>query len=162
MDYGIGTYHKHDFLSEGDSPTILILLPNGLRNLDNVDLGGIAGRYKLDNDKFNSKGQPLNYWNPVEDEQDIIAKPNSDCAFHMTIHSSNSSNILLETQAYTEISVFNPKVDIIKATDTTYSLNFNIPDDVNDGDIAHLIIRATSTNEIPLVSYKRLSITIKK
>ncbi len=212
MKYGLGTYHKYDFLSEGDSPTFLILLPNGLRNLDDVSLGGIAGRYKLADDKFNSKGQPLNYWNPeedeyeasdgsvvktesmwryvadiqhdmaarakwcvsstyndsyhapeitVKDEQDISAKPNDECEFKITTNSSESSDILLDTQTYSDISDFNPKFDINKTSENTYSVKVSIPDSVNSGDIAHLIIRATSTNEIPLVSYKRLSITVK-
>ncbi len=64
---GLPPYEKHDFLSEGDSPTFFCLLPFGYRTLENFANGGIAGRYVLDESQKNSKGEALNYWN-VADE----------------------------------------------------------------------------------------------
>jgi len=66
--YGLGVHEPYDFLSEGDSPTYLILLPNGLRTLDNLQIGNITGRYVLDKTKKNSKGEPLNYWVTEKDD----------------------------------------------------------------------------------------------
>ena len=53
---------KYDFLSEGDSPTYIILLPWGFRTLENFAWGGMAGRYHKVEGQFNSKGEPLNIW----------------------------------------------------------------------------------------------------
>lgn len=64
---GLPAYEKHDFLSEGDSPTFFCLFPFGYRTLENFANGGIAGRYVFDESQKNSKGEALNYWN-VADE----------------------------------------------------------------------------------------------
>lgn len=53
---------KYDFLSEGDSPTYIILLPWGFRTLENFAWGGLAGRYHQVEGQYNSKGEPLNIW----------------------------------------------------------------------------------------------------
>ena len=53
---------KYDFLSEGDSPTYILLLPWGFRSLENFAWGGMAGRYHRVEDQFNSKGEKLNLW----------------------------------------------------------------------------------------------------
>lgn len=53
----------YDFLSEGDSPTYILLFPWGFRTLENFAWGGMAGRYHREEGQFNSKGQPLNLWN---------------------------------------------------------------------------------------------------
>ena len=53
---------KYDFLSEGDSPTYIILLPWGFRTLENFAWGGMAGRYHPVEDQYNSKGEKLNIW----------------------------------------------------------------------------------------------------
>ena len=53
---------KYDFLSEGDSPTYIILLPWGFRTLENFAWGGMAGRYHRVEGQFNSKGEALNIW----------------------------------------------------------------------------------------------------
>ena len=65
--FGLGNHKKYDFLSEGDSPTFLMLLPTGLRSLEDFRYGGIAGRYERDFQKKNKKGESLNYWKCVED-----------------------------------------------------------------------------------------------
>lgn len=65
--YGLGNHVQYDFLSEGDSPTYLLLFPNGLRDLEHLEMGSIAGRYVLDETKRNSKGENLNYWISVND-----------------------------------------------------------------------------------------------
>ena len=65
--YGLGNHVPYDFLSEGDSPTYLLLFPNGLRNLEHLEMGNIAGRYILDETRHNSKGENLNYWTAVND-----------------------------------------------------------------------------------------------
>lgn len=63
---GMPDPQPYDFLSEGDSPTFLILLDWGFRTLENLTYGGIAGRYyKMQ--EFNSKGEPLNLWNVCQD-----------------------------------------------------------------------------------------------
>ena len=53
----------YDFLSEGDSPTYLLLFPWGFRTLENFAYGGMAGRYHRVEGERNSKGEPLNLWN---------------------------------------------------------------------------------------------------
>jgi len=53
----------YDFLSEGDSPTYLLLFPWGFRTLENFAYGGMAGRYHRVEGEINSKGEPLNLWN---------------------------------------------------------------------------------------------------
>ena len=53
---------KYDFLSEGDSPTYIILFPWGFRSLENFAWGGMAGRYHRVENQFNSKREPLNIW----------------------------------------------------------------------------------------------------
>lgn len=58
---------KYDFLSEGDSPTFIILLPWGFRSLENYGWGGLAGRYHREEGQFNSKGEALNIWNVSPD-----------------------------------------------------------------------------------------------
>lgn len=52
----------YDFLSEGDSPTYILLFPWGFRTLENFAYGGMAGRYHLVEGKVNSKNEPLNLW----------------------------------------------------------------------------------------------------
>ena len=53
---------KYDFLSEGDSPTYILLLPWGFRTLENFGWGGMAGRYHPVEGQVNSKGEKLNLW----------------------------------------------------------------------------------------------------
>lgn len=65
---GMAPYKPYDFLSEGDSPTFLCLMPFGFHNLEDFSYGGISGRYVRDLDQHNSKGQPLNYWNVTEED----------------------------------------------------------------------------------------------
>ncbi len=59
---GLPEAHKYDFLSEGDSPTFLALLPWGMRTLEDFSLGGLAGRYHKVEDYTNSKGEHCNVW----------------------------------------------------------------------------------------------------
>ena len=54
---------KYDFLSEGDSPTYIILLPWGFRTLECFAWGGMAGRYHREEGQVNSRGEALNIWN---------------------------------------------------------------------------------------------------
>ncbi len=44
-------YERYDFLSEGDSPTWLMLVPNGLRSMEDIAYGGWGGRYALKGSK---------------------------------------------------------------------------------------------------------------
>ena len=53
---------KYDFLSEGDSPTYILLFPWGFRTLENFAWGGMAGRYHRVEGQTNSKGEALNLW----------------------------------------------------------------------------------------------------
>ena len=64
-EMGLGTYQPYEFISEGDSPTFLTLLPWGFKTLESFNYGGIAGRYQLDPTYKNSKGQQVNYWIPM-------------------------------------------------------------------------------------------------
>ena len=52
----------YDFLSEGDSPTYLLLFPWGFRTLENFGYGGMAGRYHRVEGQTNSRGEELNLW----------------------------------------------------------------------------------------------------
>ena len=56
------TPEPYDFLSEGDSPTYILLFPWGFRTLENFAYGGMAGRYHKVEGEFNSKGEELNIW----------------------------------------------------------------------------------------------------
>lgn len=38
-------YQRYDFLSEGDSPAWFIVIPNGLRSIEDISWGGWCGRY---------------------------------------------------------------------------------------------------------------------
>lgn len=38
-------YQRYDFLSEGDSPAWFVVIPNGLRSIEDVSFGGWDGRY---------------------------------------------------------------------------------------------------------------------
>ena len=58
---------KYDFLSEGDSPTFFLMFDFGFRTLENFAYGGIAGRYALVKNQFNSKGEALNVWDVEKD-----------------------------------------------------------------------------------------------
>ena len=58
---------KYDFLSEGDSPTFILLFPWGFRTLENFAWGGMAGRYHKVAGQFNSKGEELNIWDVSPD-----------------------------------------------------------------------------------------------
>ena len=53
---------RYDFLSEGDSPTYLLLFPWGFRTLENFAYGGMAGRYHRVEGQTNSRGEQLNLW----------------------------------------------------------------------------------------------------
>ncbi|MCR4744739.1 MAG: DUF1593 domain-containing protein [Lachnospiraceae bacterium] len=46
-------YVKYDFISEGDSPSFLYLVNNGLRSLENPSYGGWGGRFGLAEDSDN-------------------------------------------------------------------------------------------------------------
>jgi len=48
---------RYDFLSEGDSPTYLLLFPWGFRTLENFAYGGMAGRYHRVEGQTNSRGR---------------------------------------------------------------------------------------------------------
>lgn len=65
---GMGIHTPYDFLSEGDSPTFLCLLPWGLRGLEDFSYGSLSGRFFKDETQTNSKDEILNYWKPVDDE----------------------------------------------------------------------------------------------
>lgn len=43
--YGGAVYYRYDFCSEGDSPNWMIVIPTGLRNLEDMSWGGWGGRY---------------------------------------------------------------------------------------------------------------------
>ncbi len=58
-----GSFHKYDFISEGDSPAFLQLINVGLENLENPDFGGWGGRLKQ------SKANP-NRWEDGEEVAD--------------------------------------------------------------------------------------------
>lgn len=45
-------YSKYDFISEGDSPSFLYLINNGLRSLENPTYGGWGGRFGVTSDKL--------------------------------------------------------------------------------------------------------------
>lgn len=64
---GLPSGQQYDFLSEGDSPTFFSLFPWGFRTLENFSYGGITGRYQKSEQEKNSKGESLNYWEPVQD-----------------------------------------------------------------------------------------------
>ena len=57
----------YDFLSEGDSPTYLLLFPWGFRTLEDFSWGGIAGRYHRVEGEVNSRGEKLNVWDVSKD-----------------------------------------------------------------------------------------------
>ena len=44
-------YERYDFLSEGDSPAWFLVIPNGLRSLEDISYGGWAGRYAFKGSK---------------------------------------------------------------------------------------------------------------
>lgn len=46
-------YERYDFLSEGDSPAWFVVIPNGLRSLEDLSYGGWNGRYALRPNKDN-------------------------------------------------------------------------------------------------------------
>ena len=60
--FGMPAGEPFDFLSEGDSPTYLILFPWGFRTLEDYSFGGMAGRYHRVEGEVNSRGEPLNLW----------------------------------------------------------------------------------------------------
>ena len=64
---------KYDFLSEGDSPTYILLFPWGFRTLENFAWGGMAGRYHKVTGQFNSKGEELNIWDVSLDHYTDLA-----------------------------------------------------------------------------------------
>ena len=74
-------YERYDFLSEGDSPAWFIVIPNGLRSLEDISYGGWNGRYALKGSK-DIPGVRL-YKTAKEDKQGIapwIAGIQSDFA----------------------------------------------------------------------------------
>lgn len=46
-------YQRYDFLSEGDSPAWFVVIPNGLRSIEDLAYGGWDGRYELKPGKNN-------------------------------------------------------------------------------------------------------------
>lgn len=46
-------YERYDFLSEGDSPAWFVVIPNGLRSIEDLAYGGWDGRYALKKVKDN-------------------------------------------------------------------------------------------------------------
>lgn len=64
---GMPEPEKYAFLSEGDSPTFFPLLDWGLRSTEDFSYGGFGGRCFRKEDEFNSKGEPLNYWDECRD-----------------------------------------------------------------------------------------------
>lgn len=61
-------YEKNEFISEGDSPTFFWMFNWGLRTIEDFRNGGFSGRYYLDSEEKNSRGDALNYWKVLEDE----------------------------------------------------------------------------------------------
>jgi len=53
-------YSKYDFISEGDSPSFLYLINNGLRSLEDPTYGGWGGRFGVTNNKL-SQNNVLDY-----------------------------------------------------------------------------------------------------
>ncbi len=77
--WGRMKYQRYDFLSEGDSPSFFYLMDTGLRSLENPAYGSFAGRYYLDTNTKNSKGQALNWYKTVQDYDPLQKKKvNSD------------------------------------------------------------------------------------
>ncbi len=65
---GLPPANKYDFLSEGDSPTFFVLLPWGMRTLEDFSYGGVGGRYHRVEDYKNSKGESCNVWDVSKDD----------------------------------------------------------------------------------------------
>ena len=45
-------YHRYDFISEGDSPSFMYLIDNGMRSMENPSYGGWGGRFGAVSDKL--------------------------------------------------------------------------------------------------------------
>lgn len=58
-------YNRYDFLSEGDTPAWLAVVPTGLRNLEDESWGGWAGRYEKSTYKNN---EAANTYEAVKNE----------------------------------------------------------------------------------------------
>lgn len=68
----LGKQYPHmDYLMEGDSPTFLHLIPNGLGNSERPDWGGWGGRYELHTPplrKWHLEAETRPFWADAEDE----------------------------------------------------------------------------------------------
>tara|TARA_R110002167_G_scaffold65757_15_gene186046 strand:- start:461 stop:1972 length:1512 start_codon:yes stop_codon:yes gene_type:complete len=68
-----GTFHKYDFISEGDSPAFLHLIDVGLDNLDHPDFGGWGGRLQQSETSPNrwEDGEDVADLNPISGKMDL-------------------------------------------------------------------------------------------
>lgn len=67
-------YKKYDFISEGDSPSFLYLIDNGLRSMEDPSFGGWGGRFNKEKDNFwENKALDFNpYTNQYEAEYALM------------------------------------------------------------------------------------------
>lgn len=67
-------YKKYDFISEGDSPSFLYLIDNGLRGIEDPSFGGWGGRFvKVKDNLWENKALDFNpYTNQYEAEYALI------------------------------------------------------------------------------------------
>ncbi|MBQ8075379.1 MAG: DUF1593 domain-containing protein [Oscillospiraceae bacterium] len=63
-------YERYDFLSEGDSPAWFLVIPNGLRNIEDLAYGGWNGRYAL---KKNKNNEPYRLYQAAKGNERGIA-----------------------------------------------------------------------------------------
>ncbi len=62
--WGKVPYDRYDFLSEGDSPTFLQLLPIGMRSLEDLTYGGWGGVYMIK--EYSGNEAVMNYYTAVQ------------------------------------------------------------------------------------------------
>jgi hypothetical protein len=189
MGYIIWTpvQEQGSWISEGDTPTFLNLLDNGLRAFKNATYGGWGGRQGID---VGPNGPDPQYasarffgaaqrdfaarlqWSVtptfgganhepivgVEGSLNVSARPGGMIHLMGSIHDPDGDAITVKWWQYAEADSYPGRVTL--SDSSALSTSFRVPADAAPGDTIHLILEATDNGTPALTRYQRIIVSV--
>lgn len=162
-------YQAGDFRSEGDTPSFLHNIPNGLRSMESPDWGGWGGRYVrvrentwLDPVEESDYQYPGGRWytNSAWGRQRLNVQPGSEVKLSAKGTSDPDGDALTyRWWQYQEADSYTGIVSIHGAEKQQAS--FIVPKDAGNGNTIHVICEVTDSGSPPLTRYQRVVVEIQ-
>lgn len=175
------------WISEGDTPTFMNLLANGLRGYEDATYGGWGGRSGTD---VGPQGADPNYalsrffgaaqrdfaarmkWSVtssfgdanhepkvhIEGPLHVAARPGETIRFQGSVTDPDGDTIVVKWWQYEEADTYPGQVTFTDAT--APDTHVRVPQDAASGDTIHLILEATDNGTPSLTRYQRIIVSV--